>query len=203
MSQSRGFSGISRRAFVERAAGAAAVLVGVTSRAAHAVQQPQSAPMAQDAYIPVRRPPRPGATPKVSTKERDSLEALLKCGCGGCPLDVYTCRTTDFACRVSPRMHADVEELIAGGYDSSEIMTAFVETWGDRVRTAPRAEGFNLLAYVAPYAGLGVGGLIAAWLIRRWMRGGPRDADPTPQIPQVAATDDEMARLEAAVRDDR
>ena len=194
---------LGRRAFVARAAtGLAAAVVG-RSLAAQEPRLTMSGPMDETAYVPVRRDARPGAAPKVSVAERDALEGRLKCGCR-CPLDVYTCRTTDFTCSVSPRMHADVEALIAGGYDGDEIVAAFVDTWGERVLTAPKARGFNVVAYVAPFAGLGVGLTIAALLIRRWLRPpSTAAAEGTPRIPQVAATPDELARLDAAVRDDR
>lgn len=195
---------LGRRAFIARAAGGLVAAVIVARRGAAQQQPPltMSGPMDQTAYIPVRREPRPGATPSVSIAERDALEGRLKCGCR-CPLDVYTCRTTDFTCSVSPRMHADVEALIAGGYGVDEITAAFVDTWGERVLTAPKPEGFNVVAYVAPFAALGIGLTIAALLIRRWLRpAAPAAAAATPRIPQVAATPEELARLEAAVRHD-
>jgi cytochrome c-type biogenesis protein CcmH len=194
---------LTRRAFMSRAAaGLAATLTAARSLDAQQVQSNLSGPMRAEAYVAVRRPPKPGATPRVTDAERDSLEGRLKCGCT-CPLDVYTCRTTDFACPVSPRMHADVETLIAGGYDRAEIIAAFVETWGERVLTAPKPEGFNLVAYVTPFLALGVGGAVAALLIRRWLRPASSGSTaPSPRIPQVAATPDELARLDAAMRDD-
>ena len=192
---------LGRRAFLGRTL--SGVVAAAMARAAAAQQDPRqtmSGPMDQTAYVPVRREPRPGVPPKVSIADRDAIESRLKCGCR-CPLDVYTCRTTDFTCSVSPRMHADVEALIAGGYDPEEITAAFIETWGERVLTAPKPQGFNLLAYVAPFAGLAIGGTIAAVLIRRWMRP-VAQPETAGRIPQVAASAEELARLDAAVRDD-
>ena len=68
-----------------------------------------------DAYHPVTRPRKPDALPSMSDADRDALEHNLHCQCG-CTLDVYTCRTTDFTCPVSPAMHQDVRRLVAGGY---------------------------------------------------------------------------------------
>jgi len=159
-----------------------------------------SGPMRAEAYLPVVRAPRPGATAVVSIERRDDLEKHLKCQCG-CPMDIYLCRTTDFNCPVSPRVHADIEALIAGGYTEDEIREAFVATYGERVLTAPTAKGFNLLAYVAPFAAIGTFGVFAGWLILRWRREPPL-AETSSRIPQSAGTPDEMARLEAAVRND-
>ena len=191
-----------RRTFLTTATAGIASLLAAPLLGAQGQQAPQtmSGPMSAEAYIPVTRPPRPGATPQVSIEQRDALEQHLKCQCG-CPLDIYICRTTDFACPVSPKVHADVEALIAGGYSVDEIREAFVATYGERVLTAPKAEGFNLLAYVAPFAAIGTFGAFAAWLIYRWRNEAPV-ADPSPRIPQSAGTPDEMAKLEAAVRND-
>ena len=92
--------------------------------------------MDQSAARPVRLPPKPGATPVLTTAQRDELEHHLHCQCG-CTLDVFTCRTTDFSCQVSPAMHRDVMELVKGGYGAQEIIDAFVATYGERALMAP------------------------------------------------------------------
>lgn len=193
----------SRRAFLMQAGVGPLGLLGASSLAAQGAQPPQtmSGPMREEAYRPVALPPRPAATPQVTMARRDDLEKHLKCQCG-CPLDIYTCRTTDFACPVSPRVHADVQALIAGGYSEAEIRDAFVAVYGERVLTAPTPEGFNLLAYVAPFAAITVFGALAAWVIHRWRSEPSMEPDAGMRIPQAAGTADELARLEAAVRND-
>ena len=192
---------VDRRAFLARAgAGIMSMFAAPAAFAQGSGAQTMSGPMRSEAYIPVVRPPRAGATPVVTTERRDELEKHLKCLCG-CPMDIYLCRTTDFKCPVSPRVHADIEALIAGGYSEDEIREAFVATYGERVLTAPKAQGFNLLAYVAPFAAIGSFALFAGWLIHRWRNEAP-PVEVAPRIPQSAGTPDELARLEAAVRDD-
>ena len=203
MSKSRGRGALlGRRAFIATAGAGVASIVAAPLLAAQGSsgEQTMSGPMRSEAYIPVVRPAKTGASPVVSTERRDDLEKHLKCLCG-CPMDIYLCRTTDFKCPVSPRVHADIEALIAGGYTEEEIKDAFVATYGERVLTAPKAQGFNLLAYVAPFAAVGSFALFAGWLIHRW-RNEPEAPAVAPRIPQSAGTPDEMARLEAAVRND-
>ena len=98
--------------------------------------------MDQDAAQAVRRPAKPGAHPSMTDDERDDLEHQIRCQCG-CTLDVYTCRTTDFSCEVSPAMHRDVMSLVEGGYSAQEILDAFVDTYGERALMAPRRAGFQ------------------------------------------------------------
>jgi cytochrome c-type biogenesis protein CcmH len=167
-------------------------------------------PMNENAYLPVRRPPKPGAVPRLSSADRDGLEHQIHCMCG-CSLDVYTCRTTDFSCGISPAMHADVIGLVEGGYSADEIIAAFRETYGERVLMSPAKEGFNWAGYVAPFAALGTGAVVVAALIRKWgHRAQLAAASAAPAhaasggasvaMPGVDATPEELARLEAAIR---
>jgi cytochrome c-type biogenesis protein CcmH len=138
--------------------------------------------------------------PSVSIEERDALERQLACQCP-CTLDVFTCRTTDFSCQVSPAMHRDVIALVEGGHSASEILAAFEADYGEQVLMAPKKSGFNWVGWIAPFAALGGGALIIAALIQRWSKratlvrasAGPAAAN---------ASDAELARLAAAVRDD-
>jgi cytochrome c-type biogenesis protein CcmH len=188
---------MTRRGFL--GALAAAALPG-----ARAAQDSSAAPrsnlfaMAQDAYRPTRRPRKPGARASMTAAERDALEHRLRCQCG-CTLDVYTCRTTDFSCAVSPAMHRDVMALVEGGYGAREILDAFTQTYGERVLTAPTREGFNLVGWVAPFAVLLAGAAAAAAFLRRSRA---RAAAPAAAVPIALgdATPEELARLEAAVR---
>lgn len=211
---------ISRRAFLVRATtGAAAASLGGrvlrAQAAAGATQSTQAPgrpmsgmdssnlfPMDQLASRPVRLPPKANARPSMSAAARDDLEHRIKCQCG-CTLDVYTCRTTDFSCQVSPAMHRDVMALVEGGYSAQEIVDAFTKVYGEQVLMSPTKEGFNLFGYVAPFAALGVGAIVVFAIIRRWGAARRRTVASSGSAPTgVDATPDEMARLEAAVRDD-
>ncbi len=182
-------------------------------------------PMDPSAYKAVGRPPKPNATPLLTAEQRDALEHRIKCQCP-CTLDVYTCRTTDFSCGVSPAMHGDVQQLVAGGYSGDEILAAFTQTYGDRVLMSPPKVGFNLAGYFAPMAVLGTGTVVVASLMRRWStraaavaaaNAGRASAQPAPlsharadrgdpvsysaaDAAALGATPEELARLEAAVR---
>jgi len=179
-------------------------LAAQTPQAPSGVDSSNLFAMDQSASRPVRLPPKPGSRVIVSTAERDDLEHRLRCQCG-CTLDVYTCRTTDFSCQVSPAMHRDVMELVSGGYSAQEIVEAFVGTYGERVLMAPPANGFNLLGWVAPFIALGGGAVLVVAALRRWQRPSRAVAvaQPTRAARPNGATDDELARLDAAVRDDQ
>ena len=203
-----------RREFLVRLiAGGAGVVVAsggiARGAAAQASQAPMGVdssnlfPMDQSASRPVRLPPKPGAHPVLTADQRDAVEHRIRCQCG-CTLDVYTCRTTDFSCQVSPAMHRDIMALAAGGYTAQEILDAFVGVYGERVLMAPPAEGFNLFGWVAPFVALGVGGIAVLALLRSWRRP-PRPSRGSPAATVAApsdATPEELARLDAVVRND-
>ncbi len=90
---------------------------------------------------------------RVTDYENDpfivGVEGKLRCTCG-CNLSVYTCRTTDFTCTVSPAMHREVIALAEQDKTGQEILDAFVAQYGEIVLMAPLKEGFNIAAYVVP-----------------------------------------------------
>jgi cytochrome c-type biogenesis protein CcmH len=195
---------VNRRAFVIRAVGALAVGVAIDRiEGQSTTAQPQVGnasnlgAMDQNAAQSVRRPAKPAAHPSMTDAQRDELEHHIRCQCG-CTLDVYTCRTTDFSCEVSPAMHADIKSLVEGGYSAQEILDSFIDTYGERALMAPRAQGFNLLGYVAPFVALGAGAIAVAVVLRGW---GHRE-HAVVTAPQIQGTPDELARLAAAIRDD-
>lgn len=196
---------IGRREWFVAAAGLGLAL---SSRVLDAQQQPNPGQMNQDAYRPVLREPKPGATASMTPLERDQLERQLKCQCT-CILDVYTCRTTDFSCGVSPAMHRDVMRMVEGGYTAQEIKDAFVATYGEVALTAPVKQGFNWAGYFAPAVVMTTGGIILTMMIKRWTArsaataaaGGSVGA-AAPVVPRVDASPDELARLEKALREE-
>ena len=163
-----------------------------------------SGPMNEGAYRSVELPPRPGATPSMTRDAVDELEHHIHCQCS-CSLDVYTCRTTDFTCPVSPAMHQDVVRLVANGYSGNEIITAFRSAYGDRVLMVPAKEGFNWAGYVMPFVAIAAACIVVGVLIRRWsersaaVAAGARASGIAP----AHATADELAQIDAAVRDER
>jgi cytochrome c-type biogenesis protein CcmH len=194
---------ISRRQFVLSipALGLVAAAFPRKIRAAQVAVQTFNGPMADanDVYRPVALPSKPGAQASMTDAQRDDLEHQIHCQCG-CNLDVYTCRTTDFSCSVSPAMHADVMGLVAGGHSAQEILNAFRAAYGEKVLMAPLRSGFNLVGYTMPFIALGTGAVIVAALLKRWESRAPAVTigDPHP----IDATAGELAELDAAVRRD-
>jgi cytochrome c-type biogenesis protein CcmH len=187
-----------RRQFVIALGGA---VVTVAARAARGQQGAEApgATMEGDGYVPVRRLPRPAAAKRLTSLERDAVERMLSCPCP-CTLDVFTCRTS-MPCGFSPRLHVDVVQLANGGYSADEILAAFEQAYGEKILMAPHKQGFNWVGWLAPFAAVGGGALAAGALIRQWGRRAAERRMSASPVP-IEASDDEMARLEAAIRSD-
>lgn len=157
-------------------------------------------------YRRVQLPPRPNAKPLLDDKQSDALERRLSCPCP-CNLDVFTCRTTDFACGNSPLVHRDVLALVAGGYSGDEIMKAMIGVYGNNILMAPPKEGVNLIAWFGPFVALAIGAVGVNWLLRTWRRNAQTAAAHGQAVSpmhahDIGATNEEMDRLRAALRDD-
>lgn len=197
---------ISRRQFLGTIATGLAAAAVPSALLAQGVQQgggqqiSAATNMAMDdaRYRPVSLPSK-GSGPSMTAKQRDETERHIHCQCG-CNLDVYTCRTTDFTCSVSPAMHRDVMSLVDGGYSAQEIINAFVHVYGEKVLMAPPKRGFDLTGYLTPFAALGGGAALVVALLRKW-RPATSDGAPVASLP-VDASPEELERIDAAVRSD-
>ena len=78
-----------------------------------------------------------------------AIEKQLHCTCG-CNLDVYTCRTTDFTCGVSPEMHRQVIALAERGMTGQQIVVAAAALTLVLRRWARAASGVPAAAPAAP-----------------------------------------------------
>lgn len=190
---------VSRRGFL---LGASVALPALVASGAGA-QEVAGGSMEGDGYVPVRLEPRQGARPSMTPTERDALERQLACPCP-CTMDIFTCRTSMPSCGFSPRIHRDVLSLVEGGYSGSEILAAFEDAYGEHIRMAPPKRGFNLVGWFTPFVAILLGAVAVLFLLRSWRRpaavAAPADVTPL----KVRASDEELARLDEAVRrDDR
>jgi cytochrome c-type biogenesis protein CcmH len=190
-----------RREFIAAASASLVSLSAVAPRPQQATVQTASGQMDQGSHRSVELPPRAGARPSVGEEELKKLEGTFRCQCG-CSLDVYTCRTTDFSCAVSPLMHRDMVNLVLGGYSAPEITKVFLDVYGERVLMAPRFLGFNRVGYMAPFVVL-VAGVVAVtlWIRRSVARRAASSpgSGVTRADDAVQATDHELQRIARAV----
>jgi cytochrome c-type biogenesis protein CcmH len=136
-----------------------------------------------------------GAPPTPSDVEDEVL----------CP----TCETTldQSNSPVARRMKAFIRARIAAGDSKDEIKAKLVDDFGKQILASPPREGFNLLAWWLPLAGLAVGAVAVGALAWRWSRSrGPVSESAGETEPAASAEldpalerrlDEELARFEA------
>jgi cytochrome c-type biogenesis protein CcmH len=147
--------------------------------------------------------PRERATDADNDEAVKAIERQLKCSCG-CNLDIFTCRTTDFTCETSPRLHRQVLGLYQAGFADSQIIQQFVDQYGEQALMAPRPEGFTIAGYVFPGIAILTAATILALYLTRRRAVALAEAPLAPPLamPPVEATADELEQLERAVRRD-
>ncbi|MGH9579533.1 MAG: cytochrome c-type biogenesis protein, partial [Terriglobales bacterium] len=81
-------------------------------------------------------------------------QILLQCNHVGCP--------------VSDGMMRELRLALSRGDSDDLVVQAFVQKYGETVMAAPQASGFNLVAWVMPFAVFLSGILLVMWVARHW-----------------------------------
>jgi cytochrome c-type biogenesis protein CcmH len=112
-----------------------------------------------------------------------------------------TCKTTldQSTAPIADRIRQYISARIAAGDTKSEIKHKLVLQFGPAVLAEPSKHGFNLLAWVLPFVGAGVGALVLGWLAWRWSRA--REPEVAAAAPQLdpgleRRVDEELARFD-------
>ena len=143
------------------------------------------------------------AAPAAASESRPTLselEAETVCPVCGTTVDLSNAPIAD-------RMRAFMRRRIAAGDTKSQIKDALVVEFGpDVVQPAPPKEGFDLLAWVLPGAGLAGAAILLGIAAVRWSRSrepepaATTDPDRNGRAPIEAALerrlDDELARFD-------
>jgi cytochrome c-type biogenesis protein CcmH len=96
------------------------------------------------------------------------LNHRLMCTCG-CAEILGECNHVG-----CPNSAGELDELragIAAGTSDKEILTSFVGKYGATVLAAPTTQGFDLVAWIAPFAVFAAAMLGTILLVRRWTVG--------------------------------
>jgi cytochrome c-type biogenesis protein CcmH len=112
-----------------------------------------------------------------------------------------TCKTTldQSTAPIADRIRQFISARIAAGDTKSEIKRQLVDQFGPAVLAEPSKHGFNLLAWVLPLVGIGLGAAALGVLAWRWTRGREPVAAVagTPLEPELERrVDDELARFD-------
>lgn len=109
--------------------------------------------------------------------------------CPNTPLDVCESK----ACQ---DWRSQIRDQLAAGWSQDQIISYFVDQYGERVLAEPRRSGFTSMVWVLPVVGVGLGLGILGYILQKWRT----KTEPTDVEPEV---DDEIPvdALEVIQRD--
>ncbi len=99
----------------------------------------------------------------------------LICQCG-CTLVLANC--THSECMSRDTMTTLIEQKLAQGQSEEQIIQSFVDQYGEQVLASPPKRGFNLTAWILPFAAILGGGGIIYMALKKWVWQGRQSATP-------------------------
>ena len=76
----------------------------------------------------------------------------------------------DSPSELAQSMRVVVRDQLAAGKTPDEVQAYFVSKYGEWILLAPKAQGFNVVAYALPILAVVIGGAIIGVAVRRWTR---------------------------------
>ena len=90
-------------------------------------------------------------------------QMMCMCGCNQVLLEC-----NHVGCAYSDRMRNELTAGLERGDNDSLILQGFVQKYGNTVLSAPTSSGFNVIAWIMPFAVFALATAIAIWLVRMW-----------------------------------
>ena len=90
-------------------------------------------------------------------------ELMCMCGCNQILLEC-----NHVGCAYSDRMRNELTAGLERGDSDSLVLQSFVQKYGNTVLSAPTNTGFNVVAWITPFAVFALASFIAVWLVRMW-----------------------------------
>ena len=106
--------------------------------------------------------------PKDALQRELEYEIMSPC-CYGSPVG-------DHDSEAAKQVKAQIGQLLTEGKTREEIMDMYVAIYGERILASPRAQGFNIMAYVMPPLFLLLGGLLVVYTINQMKNSAPSTA---------------------------
>lgn len=103
----------------------------------------------------------------------------LMCMCG-CNQVLLECNHV--GCTYSQRMRDELAAAIARGDSDSLILQSFVQKYGQTVLAAPTDKGFNIIAWIMPFAVFVLAAGLTVWLVRMWKSRAVAQPVPSPKV---------------------
>jgi cytochrome c-type biogenesis protein CcmH len=129
----------------------------------------------------------------MTAPAQSEIEEALTCQCG-CGLTVHSCN--HLQCPSAIPLKAEIATQLAAGGTRAEVLAYFAGKYGEKILSAPTTSGFNLVAWVTPFAAVLLAGALIVVAVRRW-RGRAGSAPAAVPRPAELGDDERRARLAA------
>lgn len=103
----------------------------------------------------------PGTAWAVTVSDIEG-KVLCTCGCSDPSLGACTCGTAD-------EMRAEIQKLIDEGKDEAEVISALRLVYGNDITNAPDKSGFDLTAWLMPFAVVFAGSVGVIKVMSTWV----------------------------------
>jgi cytochrome c-type biogenesis protein CcmH len=117
------------------------------------------------------------AVPAMADGIVDEIGTNLMCQCG-CTMVLASCD-----CGTAEQMRGEIRDMLGQGKSKPDILNYYVGKYGEKVLAAPVAQGFNISAYITPFAAILVGASVIGLIVRQWVI---RTRTSVPQLAPVA-----------------
>jgi cytochrome c-type biogenesis protein CcmH len=114
------------------------------------------------------------------------IKKSLICLCE-CNMTVEACEGA-MACEAAGKLTTEAQQLIDKGKDKPEILASFIGRYGEHILAAPTKKGFNLTAWILPFAAIIFAGVGVITVLRRWARR-PQTQNEKPKINAATPND--------------
>ena len=134
---------------------------------------------------------------------RQQVEERLMCYCGCADLTVRVC-----TCGTADAIRREIDERLGNGETPDQVVAAYVSRHGAQIRSAPSKAGFELLAWVTPFAAILLAGSALVVVVRRGGRraaAGRTGAPPVEPAPRPFLPEDQkvLERVRREMREER
>ncbi len=118
-------------------------------------------------------------------------QMMCMCGCGQ-----ILSECNHVGCTYSSRQLAEVREMVLRGDSDAMVKDAMVQKYGTTVLAAPTTSGFNIVAWIMPFAIFALALAAVVLVVRAWKRRQPPAAVTAPAGDRSLDSYRELARKE-------
>jgi len=126
----------------------------------------------------------------LPAQDKAQLEAItgnLSCTCG-CGMTVKTCEGS-MSCSAAGGLSREAQQFLAAGLTPQQTLDKLVEKYGEVVLAEPPKRGFYWLAWILPFALIGLLGFLITRYLKRWSK------QPQPSASRSTASPEETLEL--------